>query len=158
MSACDTCAFGCFGGAADEPYNRLRGAITAAAGIPFFCHHDRSGREFGWAGDDTKSLANFYKIPPDQRKVCEGWKTQVGELARSGHFRVTDNAEDHTLLLRYQRMLGIEALATLDELIEAKDHAEREGIRNRLESLLEALRVHRSYDLLNVQIASEAAA
>lgn len=144
MNACETCAFG-NSGAACEPRNRLVAAICAASGRPFFCHHSRSGQEFDW--QDGKASA-FYAQAPDQRKVCEGWRRQVAELAALGHFRVTDDPDDHRLLMRYQRSLGAEALHELDLFLDAAAGGpEKEEARRRLESLLEAIHVHRSYDM-----------
>jgi hypothetical protein len=149
MSPCDTCAFG-VSGAALEPLNRLRAAICAASGRPFFCHHSRSGKEFDWRDGNA---VNFYAQHPSERKVCEGWRHQVAQFAALGHFQLTDNQADRALLLRYQRMLGADALCTLDEFL-AEDGPPKADARRRLESILEALHVHRSYDQIQLEVAA----
>jgi hypothetical protein len=57
MGQCETCAFNKpgSGGASDEPYNRLRGLISAHGLIPFFCHHAKNGAEYEWPAKTIRS-------------------------------------------------------------------------------------------------------
>lgn len=81
-AACDTCAFGSSGGACDEAENAMKAQICAFGGIPFFCHHGRDGQEYDWRNDPLGPLA----LAPENRKLCEGWRSQVGVLKRGGYF------------------------------------------------------------------------
>lgn len=124
-SPCSTCAFGKSGGAADEVQNRLRGQVCARAGIPFFCHHTRSGPEYDWTGDPLGPMS----IPIEERRICAGWKVATAELAkRPGGLLAIDglDPDDAATLRLYQKWLGNEALKHLDEFLSAKDpHAKR---------------------------------
>jgi hypothetical protein len=87
-TACDTCAFGRSGGAADEPRNRLKGLICAYGASPFFCHHSRSGLEYDWRCEFSK--LGPLALAPEDRKICAGWQRYVAELKRRGYFANAD--------------------------------------------------------------------
>lgn len=83
-SHCDSCAFGKTGGAADEANNRLKGLLCALGPIPFFCHHDRDGKEYDWKNDILGPMV----LPPEKRKVCAGWQAEVRKRKAKGFFLV----------------------------------------------------------------------
>ncbi len=132
---CATCAFGKSGGAADEANNRLKGMICALGGIPFFCHHGRNGKEYAWRDGQLGVM----ELPPNERKVCGGWRRTVAMLAKRGHFRWTKVLADNAALRRYQQSLGSDACRALDDFLgetdpEAKAKANRD-LRMNLEAL-----------------------
>ncbi len=121
-TACDTCAFGKSGGAADEVSNRLKGMICAYGAIPFFCHHGRDGQEYDWRKQDS-DLGPF-ALAPNNRKLCGGWRDTVFKLNRAGFF----------LDYRYiRRVVAQSALSRLDVFTAKSTPAtEKEAARKRL--------------------------
>lgn len=139
MNPCETCAFGKNGksGASSEPKNRLTAIISANAGLPFFCHHRRDGGDWEWHSDTA--VAEFLKLPPTAKKLCEGWRREVARRKAIGHFNVGDTPEDQALLRRYQRGLGADALKTLNNFLTEKDPADRKDLLFALKDLCRAL-------------------
>ncbi len=138
--SCSTCAFGKSGGAADEANNRLKGMLCALAGISFHCHHSRlpdgsPGPEYGW---QAGTLGPF-ELPPNERRLCEGWRRTVAKLAAGGHFRFTDVAEDQFLLRRYQQGLGQAACRALDTFLATQEPEAKAKANRELKMCLEAL-------------------
>jgi len=78
---CETCAFGS-AGAAQEPYNALRGTICSLGAVPFFCHHGRDGQEYDWQDSPLGPL----QLHPTNRKLCAGWQAEVSNLKQRGYF------------------------------------------------------------------------
>lgn len=126
-SPCDTCAFGKSGGAADESNNRLKGHLAARGPILFLCHHTRSGVECDWK---TPGSLGPMALPPSERKVCAGWRAEVGELNRRGKFKFTDDQADNAVLRRYQQSLASDAIRALDAFLERGISAEEKERRN----------------------------
>lgn len=104
MSACDTCAFG-KAGAAGEPDNALKSQLCAFGALPFYCHHGRDGVEYDWQNDPLGPL----RLVPQNRKVCSGWREQVGLLKKAGYF------PDRTATL-IRRLVARRAIALFDRL------------------------------------------
>ncbi len=144
MTPCDTCAFGKKGGAgaASESKNRLTAIICANAGIPFHCHHRRDGIEWPWSGETA--TADFLKLPPSAKKLCEGWKREVSARKAMGHFNVGDTPADQSLLRRYQRGLGAQALKALDYFLAEKDPKDKADFLGELRDLCRALAPQRN--------------
>ncbi len=82
---CDSCAFGS-SGAANEPFNRLRGTICALGAKVFWCHKGKDGSGYDW---QSNPLGPF-QLPPENRKVCAGWQAEVQRLNRRGYFANAD--------------------------------------------------------------------
>ncbi len=111
---CETCALGGGHGAAGEITNRLKATVAAAAGVPFFCHHSRSGPEYDWRSGGLGPLI----LPPTERRLCAGWKVAVAERWRKhGPLAfMLGNSPDALALRGYCHHLGNEAIAKLDAL------------------------------------------
>ncbi len=61
-------------------------------------------------------------------------------MAKRGHFRFgAKTAEDHAALRWYQKMLGRDALATLDHFLAEKEPAAKKKANDQLKSLIMAL-------------------
>ena len=135
MSQCDTCAFGC-SGAANEVMNRLKGLIAARAGIPFFCHHAKSGEEYDWR---SKNKLGPLVLLPNNRKLCDGWKAMVAGLARRGKFQFTMNVKDQMALRRYQQQLGHQAIAALDAFVAETRARQKKKAKRKLDGLVRAV-------------------
>lgn len=137
---CDTCALGTIcrsgddRGAADEVRNRLRAEICARAGIPFFCHHSRSGPQYDWRAGGLGPLS----LPPGERRLCAGWKARVKEVYPRD--LVCSTPEDTAVLRRYQRGLGNEALDAVDRFIDEKDPARKVERRKEMRDLIRAVK------------------
>lgn len=132
MTPCETCAFNKpgSGGAANEVNNRLKGQICAHGGIPFFCHHDRSGQEYNW----KTGMLGPLELPPAERRICQGWRGAVAKLNADGQFfRGMENADDRGALLRYQRGLANDATALIDAYLAEREPAAKETLRAKLE-------------------------
>lgn len=137
MSQCDTCAFNAkgTGGAANEIVNRLKGLLCAHGGIPFFCHHIKSGEEYNW---QAGGLGPF-SVPIAQRKVCDGWRGMVGRLAKRGKFHAGETPQDRSFLLRYQRSLASDALNTMERYLAEKEPSSKAEIKRELDDLVRAV-------------------
>jgi hypothetical protein len=111
--SCSTCAFksGCVTHD-DEPYNRLKSEIAALAGFAFWCHHRKDGAKWDW--DGAHAPIRFFEIHPSQRKVCDGWKQRVCELAAQGHFLGKERREE-------MREWGRLAYMSIDSFIASED-------------------------------------
>lgn len=136
--ACDTCAFGTSGGAADEVSNRLKGKLAAFSGVPFFCHHARSGEEYDWREGKLGPLA----LPPSQRRICAGWKRAVKHINSADGIQgwIREEApEDAAVLRRYQRGLGNSAMNALDRFLNEKDPSLKELEKAKLTDLAQAI-------------------
>ncbi len=134
---CDTCAFGKKGGAgaASEPHNRLVATICANAAIPFHCHEKRDGSHWNWKG----GAVEFMNLPAADKKLCAGWQREVAARKAMGHFNVGDTPADQSLLRRYQRGLGAQALKALDYFLAEKDPKDKADFLSELEDLCRAL-------------------
>jgi hypothetical protein len=137
--ACETCAFGKSGGAADEAKNKMVGIICAASGIPFFCHHTKSGKEYDWQNSRLGPMA----LPIAERRICQGWKRRAREMLSRGQmaFLKKETPEDAKILRRYQRGLGESAIRSLDHFLAtpASPKADKEAARRDLRDALRAL-------------------
>lgn len=123
MSAtCETCALGNTG-AACEPYNALRAQICVLGGIPFGCH-----QEFNWQGGATE----WFKIPPNQRKMCGGWQREVRALSLKGYF-------DEYRSIR--RALAECALDAIELLIVCGNEGDEQGYKEARERIERCLRI-----------------
>lgn len=136
---CDTCAFGKSGGAADEAANRLKAQICAHAGMPFFCHHMRSGPQYNWsATDGLGPLA----LVLNERRICAGWKQAVRNIVSPDGvlgFLREERPSDAAILRRYQRDLGARALGALQRFLGEEDPVIKEAARMALEHHCRAL-------------------
>jgi hypothetical protein len=115
---CGTCAFrkGCE--TAGEPDNVLKAEICAAAGLPFFCHHETNMHLLERQPMRDELRANG---------ICRGWQVEVRKRNAAGFFKT------HRI---YRKAIGRAAILLLDMFIAAKSKREKKSILTKLRDAL----------------------
>lgn len=96
---CEGCAFKSGAAANREPNNFLKAQLCALGALPFYCHDGQD-----WRDPESHSVATRREIRGRGIRICFGWKTAVGKLAREGHFR------EGRILKQCFAVAGLEAL------------------------------------------------
>lgn len=123
--ACNSCAFGPIGGAADEPLNTFTAQICSFGALPFYCHHGRDGVEYEWRNSPLGPLL----LERSNRKVCAGWRSQVAELNAAGYFKTSA-----TRLIR--RLVARRGLAMFHRFLDEENLHRKEKARVQMEKCM----------------------
>jgi hypothetical protein len=118
---CSSCAFRAGCETRHEPLPVLEAALCVLGGIPFYCHHDKAGRDFH-ASKDKPTMVDLV--------VCEGWKREVRAASRDPRWR------KKRMLRRTYAQIGIEALNVLTA---GADEATRKHALGQVRDAVEAL-------------------
>lgn len=119
---CGSCAFRKSSPTRAEPYNAIRALLCELGGVPFYCHYDKSGRDFHHTPDDKPVLV--------QLRVCEGWKAAVRKRAANPEWR-----EDRSLR---KTVAGV-ALGAVERLAQPYEPHEREQLLKTIADSIAAL-------------------
>jgi hypothetical protein len=118
---CDSCAFREASVTRREPYNTMKAMLCDLGGVPFYCHHDRSGHDFH--ADEVK---------PDVKelRICQGWAAKMRERAKDPRWR------EGRKLRKSLAQLG---LGALELLVDNKDAQDRKSKLRTIRIVIEML-------------------
>lgn len=125
---CDGCAFTKGSDANLEPDNFLKGIICQLTPMPFYCHET-----FDWKNPELDSIQDIKDLPKSKR-ICQGWKESVAELAKTGYFKENPKST---------KIYGKFALSLLHKILGMEECQEKELLWQQFRETLSALRQKR---------------
>jgi hypothetical protein len=141
MNPCEGCAYTEGAAANLEPQNKLNGQLCVLGGIPFYCHHTKSG-EIIDLGHEATNIPEVRRelVQSGKMVICQGWKRETEEIARTGYY---DRARD---LKRAFALLG---LGSLQIFITTDDEAKKRVAARNLRNVILALNRSRGFSEVN---------
>lgn len=121
---CKGCAFTEGSEANKEPDNHIKGIICLLTPMPFYCHDSFNYK------DPKYDLANSIKDLPKTKRICQGWKESVAELAATGYYKEEP---------KETRIYGKISMITLQQIFASQDAVEKKGLWAQFHQVLNAL-------------------